>query len=498
MDPLSITATCLTLLGTIAKVSITITSFVRDVRGARSELDGISRELVSLKVLLESIHRDVNDSTGITFPEILQRQIAEIVGNCALIVEEVQKTLEVYQTKGITKAARWALVGKEKMSKLQASLGAHKSALDIALQLVNLSSSRDIKADTRELQNDTMEIKRIIQGDAEQILGAIRRLQLETTSGFMMGRYLGNLESYAGTICDSVADDEEVDVLEGKADITDRRYGSTKPEWPSAPSITSLPLGPDDAVISYRNASSRPSKLTSPNDTIDEPAHISLDSKFHSQVSDYASLKTPSILSTRPTVACLSSKSPPEKTNENIILDIPQSSKILNRFPYCPKVVRLTATNCSAAEFPFSKFNLRSGHRFKTRILLCIVVLKRDDESPIDQAMSLIHTLRSVMKSVEYLNEHPGWGGNVWKSIVVGIVCHDTIGAPALEMLENIGIFVQIPQLINGVEIGSMSRADTEGDIPLPFTVKSKIAKAQIFEVRKYPTALDTMIHQTE
>lgn len=138
MDPLSITATCITLIGTIAKVSITVTGFVRDVRGARSDLDGVSRELLSLKTLLELIAADADDPTGNAFPETLKGQIAEIVTNCAGVVEEVQKTLEVHDGDGLTKAARWTMFGKGDMSKLRSSLGAHKSALDIALELVNL------------------------------------------------------------------------------------------------------------------------------------------------------------------------------------------------------------------------------------------------------------------------------------------------------------------------------------------------------------------------
>jgi hypothetical protein len=73
MDPLSISATCISLVGTIVKTSIVVTGFVRDVRAARSDLDAVSRELLSLKTVLELLADDVADPTSESFPETLKR-----------------------------------------------------------------------------------------------------------------------------------------------------------------------------------------------------------------------------------------------------------------------------------------------------------------------------------------------------------------------------------------------------------------------------------------
>lgn len=55
MDPLTITATCFG--PTITQTSIAITGFVREVRGARSDPDAVSRKLLSLKTVLELLTR---------------------------------------------------------------------------------------------------------------------------------------------------------------------------------------------------------------------------------------------------------------------------------------------------------------------------------------------------------------------------------------------------------------------------------------------------------
>jgi hypothetical protein len=82
MDPLSITATCIALVSTITKTSLLVGGFVKDVRAARSDLDGVSRELLSLKTVLELLADDVTDSTNESFPQTLQKQITGIIGNC--------------------------------------------------------------------------------------------------------------------------------------------------------------------------------------------------------------------------------------------------------------------------------------------------------------------------------------------------------------------------------------------------------------------------------
>ncbi|PMD29641.1 hypothetical protein L207DRAFT_593211 [Hyaloscypha variabilis F] len=175
MDPLSITTACVGLVGSVTKISIQISDFVRKAREARGDLDRVSRELVSLKTVLEILSEDAG--TGKGFPDSLK-----------------------HAGGGITPAVKWTLFGRDDMDKLRSSLEAHKSALDIALDMVALSITREIKADTQEIRNDTSAIKE----DTTQILAEIARLQarlpederLGSANGFALQRYLDNLTSY--------------------------------------------------------------------------------------------------------------------------------------------------------------------------------------------------------------------------------------------------------------------------------------------------------------
>jgi hypothetical protein len=138
MDPLSITATCLGLISTITKTSLVVVGFVKDVRAARSDLDSVSRELLSLKTVLELLADDVTDSTNESFPQTLQKQIAGIVTNCTEVVGDIERTLTKHEGGKLNKAAQWVAFGKNDVLRLRSSLEAHKSALEIALDMVTL------------------------------------------------------------------------------------------------------------------------------------------------------------------------------------------------------------------------------------------------------------------------------------------------------------------------------------------------------------------------
>jgi hypothetical protein len=149
MDPLSIATGCASLIGTITKASISINGFVRDMRSARTELDGISRELLSLKTVLELLEQDATDSTAASFPETLRKQITGIITNCSGVIRDIEDVLEKHQESRVDKAAKWALSGKSDANKLKSSLEAHKSALEIALDMLALYVFFDEKENDR-------------------------------------------------------------------------------------------------------------------------------------------------------------------------------------------------------------------------------------------------------------------------------------------------------------------------------------------------------------
>jgi hypothetical protein len=126
-DPFSIATGCVALAGTIVKVSTSITGFVKAFRAARSGLDAVSRELGSLQTASKN-----------GFPDTLQRQIEGIIFNCSKVLEEIGHTLEKYDKLGNRRAAEWAFSGCADVTKLRLSLEAHKTALELALDMVQM------------------------------------------------------------------------------------------------------------------------------------------------------------------------------------------------------------------------------------------------------------------------------------------------------------------------------------------------------------------------
>lgn len=136
MDPLSITTACVGLVASVTKVSIQINSFVRKSRDARGDLDAVSRELASLQMVLELLNEDARSGKG--FPVSLVKQISGILTNCGVVLEQIETLLQKYAEGGISPAVKWAIAGQDDMNKLRSSLEAHKSALDIAVDMVSL------------------------------------------------------------------------------------------------------------------------------------------------------------------------------------------------------------------------------------------------------------------------------------------------------------------------------------------------------------------------
>lgn len=138
MDPLSITVSCISLVSAVTKVSVKINSFVREVRDARGDLDAVTRELTSLKTVLEILSDDCTNSKGGAFPPSLVKQISGILTNCGGVLGHIEESLGAHSGNGIKKGVKWALSGRDDMNKLRSNLEAHKSALDIALDMVAL------------------------------------------------------------------------------------------------------------------------------------------------------------------------------------------------------------------------------------------------------------------------------------------------------------------------------------------------------------------------
>ncbi len=138
MEPLSITTGCVALISTIGKTSFVITSFVRDCRAARHDLDAISRELTSLETIVTLLKEDTANTKGQAIPETLQEQITSIVSNCSQVLTDLDNLVQKHNGATMNNAVRWSMTGKGDAAKLRSNLEAHRGALNLALELLTM------------------------------------------------------------------------------------------------------------------------------------------------------------------------------------------------------------------------------------------------------------------------------------------------------------------------------------------------------------------------
>ncbi|KAI8657018.1 hypothetical protein NCS56_01307500 [Fusarium sp. Ph1] len=188
MDPLSIAAGCAGLISTIGTLSLSIHGFVRTCREARKDLDKVSRELQSLQSVLRLIEDDATNE---------------------------EKPFPPYGQKRLKAQVTWAIGGQGDVEKLRTNLEAHKSSLELALDMHSLTITKDIKADTTEIRNDTTTIRE----NTEQILKEIVRLQahlpkdVTTPNEYVLQRFLEEMTTYTEMALDTSivgSDDDSV------------------------------------------------------------------------------------------------------------------------------------------------------------------------------------------------------------------------------------------------------------------------------------------------
>ena len=234
MDPLSIVANSIAIIQLITAASTTISSFIRAVRESRPDLDEIDRELLSIRRTLELLREDLapqnETETSSTIPESLERQILGILSCCKQNIKQIEESLKKYQglvTKSIRGQFHWAMHGKSEMKHLNTSLEANRRALGIAVDVLTLKFTRDIKRDTSVLVEDSS----VIKHNTERILVGLedlrKQLPVEAERAFVLRSYLENLTTYTESVY-AEADMEPVDGIEISADEIHQIYSQNE------------------------------------------------------------------------------------------------------------------------------------------------------------------------------------------------------------------------------------------------------------------------------
>lgn len=137
MDWISIKTGCFAASNAIAKTSLALNRFVRDVRESRSDLDAISGELHSLEGVLDLLKDDAD-----SFPAQLANKTPGVLEKCLTIVSELEGCISVLGREGVSKAdkkSRW-MASRDHIEKLRWTLEGYKSTLGLAVDLVALTS----------------------------------------------------------------------------------------------------------------------------------------------------------------------------------------------------------------------------------------------------------------------------------------------------------------------------------------------------------------------
>lgn len=212
MDPLSIIASSIAILELITTTSRSIASFIRSVRDSRSDLDEVDRELQSIRRILELLQEDLaaqdDDEAKVGVPSLLGGQILGILQGCQAAITQVEGTVERCRN-SINRSAGsqfiWALTGKADIQKCRDILEPNRRALEISVDILTWSTTRDIKDNTNAILDDTA----IVRQNTNQILEQIQQLRqqlprrmasLGDDSACLPDMYLQNLATYTESI----------------------------------------------------------------------------------------------------------------------------------------------------------------------------------------------------------------------------------------------------------------------------------------------------------
>jgi hypothetical protein len=111
---------------------IEINSFVSAVRDARGDMADVNRELSSLSFSLSILQEDAGK---VSYPESLEKSLTEVLRNCDRVTTQMKVLLDKLSSMKLGRRIQWAVEGRGEMDKLRSSPEAHKSAIEIALEM---------------------------------------------------------------------------------------------------------------------------------------------------------------------------------------------------------------------------------------------------------------------------------------------------------------------------------------------------------------------------
>ncbi|KAI1081797.1 hypothetical protein F5B20DRAFT_57681 [Whalleya microplaca] len=224
MESLSITTDCTTLSSSIGKTLILLNAFVREVREARSDVDGVCRELYSLQSVLDLLKEDA----GLFLPELAGQTPAVLV-HCSKIVEELDGSISKLNSDDLPKSekrSQWLATGRKEAAKFRTALEAHKAVLGLALDLVGATIIRDATSEPEPNKRNTIERHQNsahVLEDVSRILIEMSQMRMrmpgefeKSDAEFSLHEYMTCLKSFAETIVTNKESEHEAEREAGR------------------------------------------------------------------------------------------------------------------------------------------------------------------------------------------------------------------------------------------------------------------------------------------
>ncbi|TID14577.1 hypothetical protein E6O75_ATG08723 [Venturia nashicola] len=139
MDPLSITTSVVALGSAIARSISTIAKFRRDVQGVRGDLLRVAGELLPLQIIIEGLQEE----SVVNLPVHMHNGVMFILGK--------------YKN-WLWRKMEWAALGRTELDDLRSNLEANKVSLNLAIDLIDLSVTQDVKKDAGAVKKITNQI----------------------------------------------------------------------------------------------------------------------------------------------------------------------------------------------------------------------------------------------------------------------------------------------------------------------------------------------------
>ncbi|RYP48320.1 hypothetical protein DL768_005776 [Monosporascus sp. mg162] len=283
MESLSITTDCIALGNEIAKASLLLNGFVREVREARADVDEISRELHSLQSVLDLLKEDTD-----ALPPQLAAETRSILERCSTVVGELDDCFSTLNSNDMPRQEKrrlWIAQGRKDSSRFKPTLEAHRSIIGFALDLIEATKIRGEAPDTdgstavvaqrRALDTSIIE-------DVSRILMEMGSLRVKLAKEFKTKRseyslrdYVNSLINYAETVIDGM---EEWDSIEQGAFVGEPQlFGAYVGDTPdSAIGLYDEPVLKTLKHALARNAQTEVHRIS---DISEEPADVDIPSR---------------------------------------------------------------------------------------------------------------------------------------------------------------------------------------------------------------------------